>query len=318
MNHPSNAYSDSALPGAIYLRLSKDDEGSRESMSIANQRKLLLKYARDHHFTIQREYADDGYSGTSFCRPAFRRMIADIERGEIRLVLTKDLSRLGRDYIKTGEYTELFFPSHGVRFIAVSDGYDSACSSSDLIPFRNVINEMYARDISRKIRASLLVRMEEGSFIGSRAPYGYVAVQNGEGSQRKRSLLPDPEAARVIRFLFSEAALGMKPSELARQLNAQKVPCPTAYRNKNSTHPDGTERLWTDNTIIKLLHNPVYLGHLEQGKTRKLSFKSRILHTVPPGERIRVPNTHPPLVSEEIFLQCEEQLRRRTCRAEKH
>lgn len=318
MNQPFHPSPDTFLPGAIYLRLSKDDEANGESMSIANQRKLLLKYARDHHFSIEKEYVDDGYSGTSFCRPAFSRMISDIEQGEIRLVLTKDLSRLGRDYIKTGEYTELFFPSHGVRFIAVNDGYDSACSSSDLIPFRNVINEMYARDISRKIRASLAVRMEEGSFIGSRPPYGYIAVQTGEDGQRKRSLLPDPEAARVVRFLFSEAACGVKPSELALRLNAQKVPCPSAYRNKNSAKSDGTERLWTANTIIKLLHNPVYLGHLVQGKTRKLSFKSQIFRTVPPQERIRIPHAHPPLVSEEVFLQCEEQLRRRTCRAEKH
>lgn len=306
-------YSDSDSTGAIYLRLSKDDEGSGESMSISNQRKLLLRYAKEHHFRILREYVDDGYSGTSFRRPGFSRMINDIEQGTIRLVLIKDLSRLGRDYIKTGEYTELFFPSHGVRLIAVGDGYDSAYSSTDLIPFRNIINEMYARDISRKIRSSLLVRMEEGSFIGSKAPYGYRSDTLGAGSQKKRVLRPDPETAGIVRFLFTEAAAGTRPSKLARQLNNEHIPCPSVYRRGNQT--DDQKRQWTANTIIKILHNPVYLGHLIQGKTRKLSFKSSISNAVPAEEQIRRLHTHPPLVTEELFLQCEEQLRQRNSRS---
>lgn len=302
--------SDSFLSGAIYLRLSKDDEGSGESLSISNQRSLLLRYAREHHFTITREYTDDGYSGTTFNRPGFRQMITDIEHGELRLVLTKDLSRLGRDYIKTGEYTELFFPSHGVRFIAVGDGYDSACSSSDLIPFRNVINEMYARDISRKIRASLQVRMEDGSFIGSRAPYGYLAVRNISGGQKHRTLIINPETAETVRFLFRNAAAGVKPSVLAQTLNEAQVPPPSAYRNSSKQQPACR---WTSNTIIKILHNPVYLGHMVQGKTRKLSFKSSLTRIIPPEDRICVPGTHPALVSEALFLQCEKQLKSRIC-----
>ena len=306
------------LPGAIYLRLSRDDEGAGESLSISNQRSLLLRYAREHHLTILREYTDDGYSGTTFDRPGFRQMIADIERGEIRLVLTKDLSRLGRDYIKTGEYTELFFPAHGVRFIAVGDGYDSAYSSTDLIPFRNVVNEMYARDISRKIRASLQVRMEDGSFIGSRAPYGYQAVRDTSGGRKLRRLTEDPKAAETVRFLFQNAAAGVRPSALARQLNEERIPSPSAYRAQKkpptlSSVPSPPGR-WTANTIIKLLHNPVYLGDMVQGKTRKLSFKSSLTRTVPPEERTRVCGTHPALVSEALFFQCQEQLKSRICK----
>lgn len=303
----------SLLPGAIYLRLSKDDEGSGESLSIVNQRKMLLRYAREHHLTIVREYVDDGYSGTSFDRPGFCSMIEDIEKKEIKLVLTKDLSRLGRDYIKTGEYTELFFPSRGVRFIAVGDGYDSAYSSTDLIPFRNVVNEMYARDISRKIRASLQVRMEEGSYIGNFAPYGYIKC-----GKERHQLIPDEETAPIVLRLFLEAASGALPSALAGELNAEHVPCPSLYRCLKHPGLDpghySKSGLWTANTIIKILHNPVYLGHMVQGKTKKLSFKSRTSLTVPSCDRIKVPGTHPPIVTEKLFAQCREQLKSRATR----
>lgn len=301
--------------GAIYLRLSKDDEGSGESLSIANQRKLLLSYAAGHHLSILREYVDDGYSGTSFDRPGFKRMIRDIKAGEIRLVLTKDLSRLGRDYIRTGEYTELFFPSHQVRFIAVGDGYDSAFSSPDLIPFRNVVNEMYARDISRKIRAALQVRMAEGSYVGNFAPYGYETA-----GDRFRHLVPDPDAAPVVSFLFEEAASGELPSQLAARLNEARIPCPSRHRLKKFPESRSARQgcgLWTANTIIKLLHNPVYLGHMVQGKTRKLSFKSSQNLPVAPEQRFQVLHTHPPLTKEETFQRCQQQLAGRTCRKKK-
>ena len=239
--------------------------------------------------------------------------IEDIEKKEIGLVLTKDLSRLGRDYIKTGQYTELFFPSRGVRFIAVGDGYDSAFSSTDLIPFRNVVNEMYARDISRKIRASLQVRMEEGSYIGNFAPYGYRKC-----GKERHQLTPDPETAPIVLRLFLDASRGVLPSALAAELNNEKIPCPSIYRclKHPGLNPDRFSRSgqWTANTIIKILHNPVYLGHMVQGKTKKLSFKSSASLTVPEHERIRVPDTHPPIVTEQLFLQCKEQLKSRTCR----
>lgn len=302
-----------SLRGGIYLRLSKDDELSGESASISNQRKLLLRYAAEHGFSIEKEFCDDGYSGTTFNRPGFKQMIADIKEKKINLVLTKDLSRLGRDYIKTGQYTELFFPSHGVRFIAVGDSYDSAVSSSDMIPFRNIVNEMYARDISRKIKASLRVRMEEGDFIGNFAPYGYV-----KSPKNRHRLTPDPIAAAVVRRLFSEAAKGARPSMIAAALNHERIPSPALYRCNNNPglmpeHYTQHGR-WTANTIIKILHNPVYLGHMVQGKSRKISFKSSVTILTPPEERSTVADTHPPLITECEFNRCKEQLLKRTCR----
>lgn len=290
-----------ASGAVLYLRLSKDDDRQGESFSISNQRKFLLRYAAEHGFAVTGEYVDDGYSGTTFRRPAFQQMIADIESGKIHLILTKDLSRLGRDYIKTGEFTEHYFPSRRVRFIAVSDGYDSDSSSTDLIPFRNLMNEMYARDISRKIRASLLVRMEEGSFIGSRPPYGYQAVRRNINGTRLRTLHIHPETAPTVQYLFESAASGIRPSVLAAELN-----------QGGFASPGGAQ--WTANTIIKILHNPVYLGHLVQGKTKKLSFKSTLSLSVPEKDRIHVFHTHPPLVSEELFYRCREQLTNRICK----
>lgn len=304
------ASSENSVRGAIYLRLSKDDEDKRESSSIVSQRRLLLRYASEHSLTVIREYSDDGWSGTTFDRPAFQEMIRDIKRGEINLVMTKDLSRLGRDYIVSGQYTELFFPSMNVRFIAVNDGYDSAVSDSDLIPFKNIINEMYARDISRKIRSSLRTRMEDGSYIGNFAPYGY---EKTPGPPVR--LVPDPETASTVRRIFSMGADGQTPSQIACLLNLKGVPSPAVFRC--AKHPKLSVGnytsccLWTGNTILKMLHNPVYTGRLIQGKSRKLSFKSRL--TVPNPKELWVDAgiTHEALVSDELFSICSQEIEKR-------
>ena len=204
---------------ALYLRLSKDDEGQGESGSIHSQRCMLLAYAKERGFAVCGEYVDDGYSGTTFQRPGFQRLLEDIERGLVDLVLTKDLSRLGRDYIQVGQYTELYFPIKGVRFIAVNDGYDSAGPWRDLAPFQNLVNEMYARDASRKIRSALYSRMGEGEFVGPRAPYGYC-----RDPQNRHRLVPDEPAAGVVRELFRRSAQGATPGELARELTALGIP----------------------------------------------------------------------------------------------
>lgn len=292
---PSGSYR-----AALYMRLSKED-GNCESTSITNQRKLLSRYASDHHFTVTAEFCDDGWSGTSFDRPAFKQMIAAIEAGEINLVLVKDLSRLGRDYIATGQYTELYFPSRQVRCIAVNDGYDSLSCDTDLIPFKNVMNEMYARDISRKIRSSLKSRMEEGAFIGNFPPYGY---QRSETD--RHSLVPDMAAAPVVKEIFYLAFLGSTTGEIAKELNRRNIPCPSLHRYlKSSSHSPADSlppKTWTGNTVLKMLHNPVYLGHMAQGKTRKLSFKSTQNLPLPSSQWTTVPHTHEPLVKETVFL----------------
>lgn len=300
--------------GAIYLRLSKDDESRRESSSISSQRRLLMSYAKEHDFSIIKEYSDEGWSGTTFDRPAFQEMIQDIKKGKINLILTKDLSRLGRNYIVSGQYTEFFFPSMNVRFIAVNDGYDSAVSDSDMIPFKNIMNEMYARDISKKIRSSLRTRMEDGSYIGNFPPYGY---EKYPGPPIR--LVPDPDSSPVVKQIFTLAAEDKTPSQIARLLNTALILSPSCYRRskypylrQNSCPSSGS---WTANTILKILHNPVYLGRMIQGKSRKLSFKSRLTIKNPKELWIDSGITHEALVTEELFKDCQAAIEKRKCRA---
>jgi DNA invertase Pin-like site-specific DNA recombinase len=283
---------------ALYMRLSRDD-GIGESASIGTQREMLRSYAQKHGFIIFDEYVDDGCSGTNFDRPAWKRMIADIEQHKINLVLTKDLSRLGRDYITAGQYTELYFPAHGVRCIAVNDGYDSAGPYTDLVPFKNVMNEWYARDISQKIRGALHTKMEAGAFIGNYAPYGY-----RKDPQDHNRLLPDSVSAPVVKRIFRMAADGRRPSEIAEALNQQGIPPPSVYRALRLSQqmpPDFSKRGWSPSTICKMLHNVVYLGHMVQGKTTKLSFKSTVVLQNAPENRVLVRSTHEPLVPQRVF-----------------
>lgn len=289
----------------IYMRLSKDDKDRSESSSITNQRKLLLAYAKARKLPVTEEYVDDGYSGTNFNRPAFRRMLADIENRRINVILTKDLSRLGRDYIMTGQYTEVYFPSRHVRFIAVNDGFDSASSDTDIGPFKNVVNEMYARDTSRKIRSAFLVRMQEGSYVGSLAPFGY-----RKSSEDRHRLIPDPPAAAIVRRIFEAAGEGSSPSQIAAALSRLALPTPSAYRT-------GKERSgsWSARTVIKILRNPVYLGHMVQGKSRKVSFKSSLTIANPPESWIVVEHTHEPLIDKALFERAGELLDSRRCRS---
>lgn len=211
---------------ALYMRLSRDDEGVSESASIATQRSMLRKFTEEHGYCIYDEYIDDGYSGTNFERPSFKRMLDDIETGKINMVITKDLSRLGRDYITTGQYTEIYFPSRKVRYIAVNDGYDSYAPHTDIAPFKNLLNEMYARDISRKIRSAFTAKMQEGAFVGSKAPYGYK-----RDPADKHHLVADPAAAIVVKKIFRSAADGISPINIARSLSRQGILTPSGNEN---------------------------------------------------------------------------------------
>ncbi|MCD2492031.1 recombinase family protein [Lacrimispora sp. NSJ-141] len=296
---------------ALYMRLSKDDSGAGESASISSQRKMLRRYASENGFFVFGEYVDDGISGTTFNRPGFKRMIRDIENKQINMVITKDLSRLGRDYITTGRYTEVYFPSKGVRYIAVNDNYDSDDLFSDVVPFRNVINEMYARDTSRKIRTALLVRMQEGAFIGAHAPYGYE-----RDAMDKHHLVVNEMTGTIVKEIFQKAASGVLPVQIARELNEQKIPTPAEYRcmrNPSLRIEDFSKRReWTSSTIVKMLRNPVYLGHMAQRKTSKLSFKCPAAMSLPTSDWIVVENTHEPLVTYEVFEIAARRSRQRT------
>lgn len=289
----------------IYLRLSKDDENSGESASISNQRNIVTEYAKSNNIIISEEYIDDGYSGTNFDRPGFNRMISDIKNGTINCVITKDLSRLGRNSTKTLEFIEEFFPKHDIRYISVIDGYDSLHLTKGNIftaPFMALFNEMYARDISNKIRGSFRAKMENGEYIGSFAPYGYKKdIQGGN----KNHLIIDPDVSHIVYKIFEMASAGCSPSEIAKYLNNKSIEPPAVYRCAKSPHLDidnySKRKEWTSSIICKMLKNRVYLGHTIQGKTEKVSFKSKATKTKNANEWIEVKNTHDPIITDEMF-----------------
>lgn len=285
---------------ALYMRLSRDDDGVNESSSISNQRKMLRSYAAENSIDVYDEYVDDGWSGTNFDRPSWKRLLRDIEDKKVNMVITKDLSRLGRDYISAGQYTEIYFPSKGVRYVAVDDGYDSESPCTDIAPIKNVINEMYARDTSRKIRSALRTKMREGAFIGNFAPYGYI-----KDPQNKNRLLPDHTAAPIVRDIFKMAEEGCSPAQIAQNLNGRGIMTPAMYRCHLrpylSTRDHSGRKEWTSSMICKMLRNIVYLGHIAQGKTTKVSFKSDITRQNPRDEWIVAENMHEPLISQETF-----------------
>ena len=290
---------------ALYLRLSKDDEGAGESSSITTQRSILQEYADKHGLVVVDEYSDDGFSGTNYDRPEFKRMISDIENGKINCVLTKDLSRLGRNSARTTDLLDEYFPAHRVRYISVIDGYDSfnlTSGTSMTASFMTIMNEMYARDISNKIRTAFNAKMERGECIASFAPYGYKKdVENGN----KNRLVIDYQVAHIVKELFQMAADGKAPSEIAKYLNNKGVATPAMYHCLSLPYlnvDNYTQRKeWTSAMICKMLKNEVYLGKTLQGKTNKISFKSKVTQARPRSEWIVIENTHEPLITEEIF-----------------
>ncbi len=287
----------------LYLRLSKDDEATGESASIQTQRSILRDYANAHNIFVFDEYMDDGYTGTNFDRPDYKRMIADIEAGKVNCVIVKDLSRLGRNSAKTAELLDEYFPAKGVRCIAVTEGFDTYNLSMGLAmtaPFMLLMNELYARDISNKIRASFQVKMEKGEYIGNFAPYGY-----RKDPENKNHLVPDPVVSHIVQKIFRMAQNGASPGEIAKVLNEKGVATPLEYRCLSRAYvdrqSDGHCKEWTASGICKMLKNRVYLGHTQQGKTTKVSFKSKSTRRNKEPEWIEVLNTHAPLVDVETF-----------------
>ncbi len=244
---------------ALYCRLSQEDELKGDSNSIQNQRAILEKYARDNGFENTQFFVDDGYSGVSFNRPAFQSLIEMMEQGKVATLITKDLSRLGRNYIEVGQYTELIFPRLGVRYIAINDNFDSLYSEgNELAPFKNLFNEWYARDTSKKIRAVVKAKAERGERVGTVVPYGYK-----RDPERKGHLLINEETAPIVRMIFSLCAKGTGPRNIANILREKKILKPTMYRyNSQGVYGTVTDTDapygWTSTTIGKMLSNEIY------------------------------------------------------------
>lgn len=297
----------------LYLRLSREDETTGQSESITNQKEYLTALVLEQGWNLVEIYIDDGFTGTNFNRPDFKRMLADIENRRINMVLTKDLSRLGRDYIDTGYYIERYFPEKNVRYIAVNDGIDtfSGNSSTEMSPFKNVINDFYARDISRKVRTAVDTRRRSGKFIGSFAPYGYK-----KDSADKNKLVPDSGASAVVRRIFDLYSAGNGLRCIARILNAEDVPSPAKYKQDNSNYRGGrtSNFCWNPETIRLILTNPTYIGNLTQKKCMKISYKLKKLRNIPKEDWTIVLNTHEPIVDKEIFELVQQLLEKKTGR----
>ena len=286
----------------IYIRLSREDEEKNkvESESITNQRNIILDYINklDENFKVYDEYVDDGYSGTNFDRPSFNKLIQDIESGKVNCVITKDYSRLGRDYIKSGEYLEKYFPSHNVRYIAILDNIDTLydSSSNDFAPFKAVFNDQYAKDISKKVRSSLASKKGKGEFLGWKAVYGYKLDEND-----RYKLVIDEEAAKVVRRIFQMAYEGKSCKVIADILTNEGVPIPSVYANLNRGKKSSAYGLWCSRTIDEMLNNETYIGNLTQGRRRTINYKIKKEIRVPKEQWIVKENTHEPIIDKQMF-----------------
>ena len=285
---------------ALYIRLSKEDEGEGPSQSVQNQEALLLEYVRQQRLRLKDTYVDDGWSGTNFDRPGFRRMLAAIETGQVNMVITKDLSRLGRDYILTGHYLERYFPEHRVRYISLLDGIDTGVDSSanDITPFRAILNDLYARDISKKIKSVKRDKQRRGQFIGGKAVYGYK-----KHPTEKNKIVVDEAVAPVVRQIFALALSGMSCRSIAAQLNRDGVPTPATYANLTVARPGHCTGLWSGERISEMLQNETYIGNMVQGRRVKISYKSRKCLKQDPAHWVVVEGTHEPLVDAETFAK---------------
>ena len=282
---------------ALYSRLSTDDGLAGESMSISSQKAILELYAKEHGLFPFVHYSDDGYSGTNFNRPAFQRMIADIEKGEIGCVITKDLSRLGRNYIESGGYIEVFFPRHNVRYISVNDGIDSNISAGmDITPFKNILNEFYSRDISKKVKTGKAIRAKQGKFMGTTAPFGM-----RKDPADKNHLIIDPVTAPTVKLLYDLALEGIGNNRIGKILYERKVLKPACYK------PDFAKFLvneddaysWKKETICRILRNPLYKGGMWVQTCSKPTFKYPGRGYIPISQREVIEDVHEAIVSKQ-------------------
>ena len=281
---------------ALYCRLSKDDGTNNESMSISTQKTMLKDYAKRNGFLNCQFYVDDGYSGTNYDRPAFRQLIEDIQDGEVSTLITKDLSRLGRNYLETGTYIEVFFPNHNVRYIAINDGVDSIDNAQmDITPFRNIINEMYAKDTSRKIKSALHARKMQGKYMATTAPFGY---QKDEKDHNH--LVIDEVTAPVVELIFSIAEEGVGLHTICNRLRKAKVIKPSFYKKEMFERYTDEEKMydWDTAYVSKILHDPVYAGNLTVAERPTKTMRSKKRQYIPYAEREVIYGTHEPIIEQ--------------------
>ena len=289
---------------ALYCRLSIEDGRDNESMSISNQKAMLRDFAEKNGFLDYEYYVDDGYTGRNFNRPSFQRMIADIEAGKVKCVITKDLSRLGRNYIEAGSYIEVFFPRHNVRYIAITDGVDSVNRQEmDITPFKNILNDLYSRDISKKVLAGWMARSRQGKFLGGPTPYGLMRDPADHGH-----LIIDPETAPTVKLVFDLALNGCGTMKIAKHLLERKIPI---TRIKMPVESEVRYYLWSGSVIGKMLRNPVYKGDHVVCKCHQKAIRSNTVNKIPRDEWEIVENCHEAIVSQEQWDRVQKLIDRR-------
>lgn len=280
---------------AIYIRLSKEDadRGYDESESITNQKKLLLEYVEKlgWEYELVDLYIDPGYTGTNFNRPAFKKMIEDIRAGKVNMVITKDLSRLGRDYIETGEYIEKWFPEHNIRYVSVTDGIDTFVNNAnnDIAPFKAILNDMYSKDLSKKIKTALHTMQKEGKWVGGKTPLGYI-----KDPSDKNKLIICEEEAEIVKTIFNMALEGNTVATIREYLDKNEIPTPNQIRYNKAT-------FWENKTIKGILKNEIYVGTTIQNRRSRISYKNRKLRPNPEDEWNIAQNTHEPIIEKEVF-----------------
>ncbi len=289
---------------ALYCRLSLEDGRENESMSISNQKLMLRDYAEKNGMFQYEYYVDDGYTGRNFNRPSFQRMIADIEAGKVGCVITKDLSRLGRNYIEAGSYIEIFFPKHNVRYIAITDGVDSLTRQEmDITPFKNILNDMYSRDISKKVLAGRMTRSRQGKFTGGQPPFGLKRDPDDKGH-----LIIDPETAPVIRHIYDLALDGMGCMRISKQLMEEKVPITHVKKN---TEFDANYYFWSASRISHILRNPFYKGAHLVCRTHQKGIRSGTVNFIPRKDWEIIENCHEAIIPADEWQKVQELIDRR-------
>lgn len=302
---------------ALYIRLSREDGDNMESESITNQRELLqmfLEKTKEKLIYID-EYVDDGISGSTFDRPSWKRLIKDIDNGKINTIITKDLSRMGRDYISMGEYIERIFPERDIRYIAINDDIDTLYETPGLefLQFKLMFNDYYLKDTSKKIRKIVKAKKEKGQFLGWKAVYGYKKDPND-----KHKIIVDEPVRPIIEKMFSLALSGKSPKQIANIFSDEHIPTPSVYANIRRDKKTLSYELWCHRTIEEMLTNQTYIGNLTQGRRKKLNYKSKKEIRTPKEEWIIVPNTHEAIIDKKVFNTVQELLKKNKNKANKN